>query len=297
MGAISKIRRAIADPVLASYAVWARLHPSSSLAQYRAKAARAGLDKLYLVLSFDCDTPDDIEVACSVHEQLLDLGICASYAVPGALLMEGADVYRRIAATGAEFLNHGGRSHTYFDTECGEYRSNFFYDQQPRDVLKRDIEEGDRIVTEVIGKKPIGYRTPHFGTFQRPDQLFFLHQVLRDLHYTYSTSTVPFAGLRYGPAFTRFGLMEFPVSGQGSNPLGILDSWGCFRAPDRVLTPEDYGREAFGLAGHLASGPGILNFYADPCHVADQAIFFNVMAELAKISKPMAYRDLMELVS
>ena len=179
-----------------------------------------------------------------------------------------------VAATGAEFLNHGGRSHTYFDTQRGEYRSNFFYDQQPRDVLKRDIEEGDRIVTEVIGKKPFGYRTPHFGTFQRPDQLLFLHKVLRDLHYTYSTSTTPFAGLRYGPAFTRFGLMEFPVSGQGSNPLSILDSWGCFRAPDRTLAAEDYKREALGMARHLASGPGILNFYADPCHVADQPIFF-----------------------
>jgi hypothetical protein len=297
MGVVSKMRFAAADPVLATYATWARLHPSSSLAQYRAKAARTGLDRLYLVLSFDCDTPDDIDVAWSVHERLLALGICPSYAVPGALLIEGADVYRRIAATGAEFLNHGGRSHTYFDTQRGEYRSNFFYDQQPRVILKRDIEEGDRIVTEVIGKKPVGYRTPHFGTFQRPDQLLFLHEVLRELQYTYSTSTTPVAGLRYGPAFTRFGLMEFPVSGQGSNPLSILDSWGCFRAPDRTLAAKDYKREALGMARHLAPGPGILNFYADPCHVADQPIFFETMAELTSMSKPVAYRDLMDLVS
>jgi peptidoglycan/xylan/chitin deacetylase (PgdA/CDA1 family) len=297
MGVISKIRFVAADPVLAGYAALSRLHPSGALTGYRAKAAQAGLDRLYLVLSFDCDTPEDIEVARDVHERLLQLGICASYAVPGALLEQGADVYRRIAATGAEFLNHGGRSHTYFDMQRGEYRSNFFYDQQPREVLKRDIEEGNRIVTEVIGKKPDGYRTPHFGTFQRPDQLQFLHEVLRDLHYTYSTSTTPFAGLRYGPAFKRYGLTEFPISGQGSNPLSILDSWGCFRAPDRTLQAEDYKREALGMARHLASGPGILNFYADPCHVAGQPIFFETMAELARMSKPVAYRDLMELVS
>jgi hypothetical protein len=297
VGILSKIRFAVADPLLAGYAAWSRLHPSSALAGYRAKAVRAGLDRLYLVLSFDCDTPEDIEVASSVHEKLLETGICASYAVPGELLVRGSDVYRRIAATGAEFLNHGGRSHTYFDTQRGEYLSNFFYDQQSRDVLKHDIEAGDRIVTEVIGKKPIGYRTPHFGTFQRPDQLLFLHDVLRSLHYTYSTSTTPFAGLRYGPAFTRFGLMEFPVSGRGSDPLNILDSWGCFRAPDRVLAPEDYSCEALGMARHLAPRPGILNFYADPSHIADQPIFFDTMAELARLSKPTAYRDLMELVS
>jgi hypothetical protein len=283
--------------LLAGYATWARLHPSSSLAQYRAKAERAGLDRLYLVISFDCDTDEDIAIAWEVHERLLGLGICASYAVPGALLQQGSDTYRRIAATGAEFLNHGGRSHTYFDTERGEHRSNFFYDQQSRDILKRDIEEGDRIVTEVIGRKPVGYRTPHFGTFQRPDQLRFLHEVLLELRYTYSSSTTPFAGLRYGPAFTRFGLMEFPVSGQGSNPLSILDSWGCFRAPDRTLAPEDYKREALGMARLLASGPGILNFYADPCHVANEPIFFETMAELARLAKPVGYGDLMDLVS
>lgn len=297
MGVVSKIKFAASDPVFAGYAAWSRFDPAGVLAPYRAKAARSGLDRLYLVLSFDCDTPEDIEVAWDVHERLLHMGICASYAVPGALLEQGAGVYKRIAATGAEFLNHGGRSHTYFDEQCGAYRSNFFYDQQPRDILKHDIVEGDRFVTQLIGKKPDGYRTPHFGTFQRRNQLLFLHGVLRELGYTYSTSTTPFAGLRYGPAFTQLGLMEFPVSGQGSNPLSILDSWGCFRAPDRVLGPEDYRREALGMAGHLASGPGILNFYADPCHVADQPIFFETMAELVKVSTPAAYRDIMKVVS
>jgi hypothetical protein len=297
VGVFSKIKMAASDPAFAGYAALSRLHPSGALMSYRAKAAQVGLDRLYLVLSFDCDTPEDIAVACEVHERLLQLGICASYAVPGALLQEGSDVYQHIAATGAEFLNHGGRSHTYFDTQRGEYRSNFFYDQQPREVLKRDIEEGDRIVTEVIGTKPAGYRTPHFGTFQRPDQIRFLHEVLRGLQYTYSTSTTPLAGLRYGPAFRRFGLMEFPVSGQGSNPVSILDSWGCFRAPDRTLAAADYRREALAMARLLASGPGILNFYADPCHIVGQPIFFETMAELARVSQPVAYRDLMDIVS
>lgn len=297
MTIISKIKLVASDPLTAGYATWSRLTPSGSLAAYRTRAVRAGLDRLYLMLSFDCDTPEDIEVAWSVHERLLDFGICASYAVPGALLLAGASVYKKIADTGAEFLNHGGRSHTYFDADRGAYRSCFFYDEQARDVLEEDIVEGDRIVTEVIGIKPDGFRTPHFGTFQRREQLLFLHDTLRKLDYRYSTSTTPIAGLRFGPAFKNFGLMEFPVSGQGDNPLSILDSWGCFRAPDRVLSEADYKTQALSMASHLNGAPGILNFYADPCHVADQPVFFETMEALAKLAKPVAYRNLIDIVS
>lgn len=294
MSVLSKLKMVAADPAFAGYAMWSRLHPPSLLAGYRAKARKAGLDRSYLVLSFDCDTPEDIAVAWDVHRRLMEFGICASYAVPGALLVEGREVYQRIAATGAEFLNHGGRSHTYFDTERGAYRSSFFYDQQARDVLEQDIVEGDRIVTEIARQEPQGFRTPHFGTFQKPEQLAFLHSVLRKLGYVFSSSTTPFYGLRYGPAFTRFGLMEFPVSGRGSDPVTILDSWGCFRAPDRQLTPADYRSEAIAMAKHFQGGPSLLNFYADPCHVADQPIFFETMAMLAKVAAPVSCRQLME---
>lgn len=297
MSLASKIRLVTADPIFAGYAAWSRVSPSSALSAYRGHAARSGLDRLYLVLSFDCDTPEDIEVAWDVHQRLREFGICASYAVPGELLARGASVYRRIAETGAEFLNHGGRSHTYFDTDLGRYRSNFFYDQQSLDVLEADIVHGDRLVTEVIGMKPEGFRTPHFGTFQRSEQLLFLHRLLARLGYRFSSSTTPLAGLRFGPAFTKLGLMEFPVSGQGDDPLSILDSWGCFHAPDRVLTPEDYRRKALLLAQHLDRSPGLLNFYADPCHIAHEPIFFETMRELAKLARPVQYRRLMELLS
>jgi hypothetical protein len=294
---ISTLRTVATDPLFASYAALSRISPSHVLSTYRSLAAKSGLDQLYLVVSFDCDTPEDIEVAWDVHDRLLRLGICATYAVPGELLIQGEAVYKKIARTGAEFLNHGGRSHTYYDSEKARYRSCFFYDQQPRDLVERDIIEGDRIVTEVIGVKPEGFRTPHFGTFQKREELLFLHNVLKRLRYSYSTSTTPFIGLRLGPVFSDLGLPEFPVSGQGSDPLAILDSWGCFEAPDRVLGPEDYKRQALSMARLLAGAPGLLNYYADPCHIAEQPVFFETMAELTKVGKPAGYRDLMNLVA
>ena len=86
--------------------------------------------------------------------------------------------------------------------ERGEYRSNFFYDQQPRDVLKQDIEEGDRT-------RHRGYRQE---AGRLPDAAFRHVSSVRTsfcscmgfcatFRYSYSTSTTPLAGLRYGPAF------------------------------------------------------------------------------------------------
>lgn len=221
------------------------------------------------------------------------LGIMPAYAVPGELLAEGKSVYREIAAEGAEFLNHGHRRHTYFDESENRYRSCFFYDEQPLTVVEDDITAGDRAVRDILGVAPRGFRTPHFGSFQQPRQLRFLHRVLQRLGYRYSSSTSPFFGLRYGPLFDRFGLTEIPVSGGARRALTIIDSWSCFGDPARQLGAEDYRTEILGLARQLDGGSGILNYYADPSHIADQPVFFATMAELARIALPVTFSQLM----
>jgi peptidoglycan/xylan/chitin deacetylase (PgdA/CDA1 family) len=213
------------------------------------------------------------------------------YAVPGALLEQGAPVYRRLAEGGAEFLNHGGASHTYYDETLGRHRSCFFYDEIGPDAVRRDIEDGQRIVESVLGVAPLGFRTPHFGTFQRPEDLLFLHGVLRDVGVRYSSSTTPLFGYRYGPVFDRFGLPEVPVTGMASAPLDILDTWGCFRAPDRTRTPDDYRAEGTAVADRLATaGAGLLNVYGDPSHVHDHEEFFATVERWLQVAEPVDLR-------
>jgi hypothetical protein len=216
------------------------------------------------------------------------------YAVPGQLLKRGADVYGRIAADGAEFINHGHREHTYFDERLGRYASSYFYDTLAPDEIRVDIEMGDRTLRDVLGIRARGYRTPHFGTYQRPRQLGYLHDVLKSIGYQFSTSTVPLYGLRYGPLFSRFGLPELPVSGTYSRPLEILDSWRCFAAPDRLHTPDDYLREAVDLADALVkAGGGILNLYADPSHVHGSDQFFEAMEHCSARAQATSYEGLL----
>jgi len=250
---------------------------------------------LFLVLSFDCDTDEDAEVAWEVQQRLNDMGVYPVYAVCGELLRRSAPVYRRIADSGSEFINHGGRQHTEIDPDTGLYRSCFFYDRLPRETIREDILAGDQAVREVIGRPPSGFRAPHFGTFQAREDLRFQHELGQALGYRYCTTTLPEWGLRRGPLFKDFGLYEFPVSGRGSAMDVILDSWCCFQAPDRILGPDDYLREAtHALSLYAHGGAGVLNYYADPCHVAAQPRFFEAVAEWVKLAKPCSYSELLD---
>jgi len=273
--------------------IWERRAAERLFARYGRLARRAGLDDLRLILSFDCDTLSDAEVAWDVHRRLMDIGVVASYAVPGEILERGGEVYGRIAATGAEFLNHGHSEHTV--KRHSVYTSTLFYDQLTPDEVRADVVAGHETVTSVIGRAPRGFRTPHFGTYQRAGQLRHLHGILRDLGYLYSSSTVPLQGFRRGPAFTVSGLLEFPVSGMASAPLMILDSWACFAAPDRQHDANDYGREGRAVLEHYQrAGAGVLSFYADPSQIHDQPVFFDTVAHWVQAARPTTYRELAE---
>jgi len=295
---LKKIGDVLTDPYRILYSVRAQAGRDGLDRRYRRLAEQAGFRELYLVLSFDCDTQEDAETVLSVHDRLRDLGVTAVYAVPGELLNAAEPVYRKVAETGGEFINHGYRTHTYFDTERGRYASCFFYDQLPLETVRDDIVAGDRNLRSTLGIAPKGFRAPHFGTFQKPAQLRFQHGVLNELGYAFSTSTLPLHAYRFGPAFRDHGVLELPVSGMGSMPLRILDSWSCFRAPGRRFGPDDYVREGRLAADRFESlGIGLLNFYADPSHIHDRPEFFETVAHWARIARPVTYSRLLAELS
>jgi len=289
----AKIGALARDPMALRHTLWARRSPTALFARYGRLARKAGLDRVYLILSFDCDTDEDIAAVEDVHARVLELGIHPAYAVPGELLKRGASVYRRLFESGAEFLNHGYREHTYFDVERGRYRSCFFYDELAPETVREDIRQGDACLRETLGAAPTGFRTPHFGTYQKPSQLRFLHRVLRELGYRFSTSTVPLYGFRYGPLFEHFGVPEIPVCGGASSPLLIFDSWSRFAAPERASGAEDFAAEGRALAARFAeAGAGFINFYADPSHIRDSAAFFETLARWRDVAEPATYSDI-----
>jgi hypothetical protein len=292
---LERLTSLLADPVYSFYRLRAKLGRQGLWRRYAALAAAAGFKKLFLVLSFDCDTVEDTAVAWEVHTRVLDMGVKPVYAVPGELLQQGEEVYSRIRAAGGEFINHGYAEHTYLNIQKQEYASCFFYDQLSPEQVREDIIQGDACVKDILGHAPQGFRCPHFGTFKKSEQLCFLHSVLGELKYQFSTSTLPFFAFRYGPVFDRFGVREIPVSGTGSNPFEVLDSWACFAAPGRLMTPQDYVAEGAAAARlYKDAGIGLLNYYADPSHIHNQEAFFETIRLWSSLAQPINFQDLLE---
>ena len=278
---LGKLLTLARDPVLGAYVLRSKLAPGGLIDRLSRLTAEAGIAKPRFLLSFDCDTDLDIEVVEGVHERLGKLGIKPVYAVPGELLERGREAYGRIAKTGAEFINHGWAEHTRLDRATGVYDSFLFYDRQSRDWVTNDIRRGHDTVAEIAGRPPTGFRTPHFGSFQTQEQLVFLHGELAKLGYAFSTSTVPFWGLRHGPVLRQFGIREVPVSGTFERPLDILDTW-THRCLGEYGGEAGYARQYALYRDYMANGrPLLVNAYGDPSQVYDWPGFFDAVAQLA----------------
>jgi peptidoglycan/xylan/chitin deacetylase (PgdA/CDA1 family) len=293
----TKARLALKDPIGTSLIVRARRNPSALQRRLAASCRDHGLRGRHLIVSFDCDTVEDIRVASGLHERMLALGVTPTYAVPGDLLRRGADTWRAIAATGAPFLNHGGVEHGLFQESEPRFLATLFYDDLTPDDVETDIRAGDTAVFDVLGQRPRGFRAPHFGSMASPSQQSLLRRICVQLGYEYSSSTLPLEAARSGAVYDVDNLLEFPVTAVPGRLLQPFDSWSFFAAPDRVRSAEDYAVEGRRLA-ELAqvAGDGILNCYADPAHVWDQPGFLSAVQSLAQVATPTTFEALVATV-
>jgi hypothetical protein len=153
----------------------------------------------------------------------------------------------------------------------------------PPEEVVEDIRLGHAAVVEVTGLPPLGFRAPHFGSYQAPEQLDLIHRTARDLGYSYCSTTLPQAGLARGPAYPAHGLAELPVMGSARHPLVILDSWNYLSdRKDYRLSPEYlelFEETVRFLFRHDI--PALLTWYADPAHVAGQSPFIKAMELVA----------------
>jgi peptidoglycan/xylan/chitin deacetylase (PgdA/CDA1 family) len=247
------------------------------LAEYGRLSRAAGIDRLYLYLTFDCDTDEDAEAALELDPWLAERGLQRAYAVPGVQLERSASAYRKLAAKGVEFLNHGGVPHAEWRGD--RYHGITWYNEMTAAEVVADIRSGHETVSRIIGVKPKGFRAPHFGGFQAPDQLALIYGTARGLGYSYCTTTVPQLGLERGPVVDVGGLHEIPLFGSYLAPTTILDSWTYLEDRKDYRLGAGYFTLMRDTVDYMLTHdiPGVLAYYVDPAHVIGQTPFTDAM--------------------
>lgn len=278
------VRRALSDPLAAGRSLARRMNLTRSKSaadsifrKHAAMAHQAGLRGVNVIMSYDCDTPEDATAALRLFDQLEKRRIPAAFAVPGAMLREAAEVYGSLAKRGAAFLNHGALPHAEF--RDGRYHALTFYNEMSDQQVVQDMTEGHRLVTEVTGSAPRGFRAPHFGYFQKPEQRALVYRVAREHRYAFCSDTLPATGYEKGPIFDVGGLVEIPLSGSYADPHTILDSWNYLADVVNFRLREDYLTLFSQTVDFFASRklPALLNYYVDPAHVIGSDTFINAI--------------------
>ena len=267
---------------LLRFRLLALLRPKNIWKSNLQHATRLGLNGPTFVLSFDCDTDLDISVVEDVHDKLFSAGIRPIYAVPGELLIQGSEVYKRISESGAEFINHGFKSHSDVSLPDRKYSGTFFYEHSEKSEIVKDIVLGHQAIRAVLGLEAAVFRAPHFGGFSKTSHLRLLWETLSNLDYQVSSSTTPFFGYLNGPLSIHDGVCELPVSGDPRKPHQILDSWSYTFSGNSSLTRIDFINALKDYSVAMDLGKVIfLNIYADPSQVYDWPEFFEAVAHLS----------------
>jgi hypothetical protein len=275
----------------------AETQPPEIMKALSRRSRRLGIEGINVLFSFDCDTPEDAAAAKDVFAQLRRRAVPAAFAVPGTTLQLAAEQYRELSRLGAGFINHGYRPHT--EHRDGRYHAITFYDQMSPDDVARDIREGHDTVTAVIGRRPVGFRGPHFGSFQKPEQRRVVYDAVHDLGYAFCSDTLPGSAYESGPVFeVGRSLKELPLTGSLRDPFVILDSWNYLADRTNYRLQEEYGTRFAETIDFFAERrlPVLLNYYADPAHVVGDAIFLGAIDHaLSAGARFRSFEEILEL--
>jgi hypothetical protein len=261
----------------------------STLRHYGELCRRSGVDRLYLLLTFDCDTDGDILASHDLNRDLQRRGIKAGFAVPGAQLQKAPDSWRALASQNVEFLNHGGAAHAEF--RDGRYWPAMFYARLSEAEVISDVRLGHQMVRDLTGVTPTGFRAPHFGSFRSAEHLRLLYDTLKPLGYTYCSSTLPELGLARGPFVDMGGIIEVPTAGSFRHPTTLLDTWTYLSDRVNYALGDEYGDLFVETVEQMtALGiPGVLTVYGDPSHVMGQRPFERALDAIVRYQVPSLF--------
>lgn len=224
--------------------------------------------KILLFLSFDVDCLCDSTAIPELCNLLDQKSISCNWAIIGKLLEENPDDYKPIMERKDEIINHGYSPHNSINSK-GVYYASLFYHKMSFSEIEKEVRANQEAIHKHLGLSPIGFRTPHFGTFQKKEQLWQLYKILNENRILYSSSVHSLVQNVYDLQNNPHNIAEIPFSTRAGSTMSIFDSWEYLAAPNRRRTPQQFFPHFKRIINYAleSKNPILLNFYFDPSHV------------------------------
>jgi len=133
----------------------------------------------------------------------------ATFFILGAVAEMHPKAVKKIADAGHEIASHG-YSHTMV------YRLSW-------DEFKEEVTRTDRLLSDITGAKPVGFRAPYFSITEK--SLWAL-DILAENGYRYDASIYPGYNYRYGIPDAPDTLHRVPGSGLVEIPVSVMEIMG-----------------------------------------------------------------------
>ena len=217
-----------------------------------------------LLLSFDCDFPEDVFALPEIVRELEGRQLRASFACVGRWVTDYPDEHRCVIEAGHELLNHTNshpelvNSPAHF-VSCRNDLQKRQWKELSSDEKRDEIVECQETVGEKLGVQMKGFRAPHFGKVDADD----LYPTLCELGMTYATSVLACRGPNLGLPFRTQGILEIPITTCPRHPFVSFDSWHAFYTKGGWHT-SDFGRVFEGRLEVSAQSHALTNIYLDP---------------------------------
>ena len=182
--------------------------------------------KSCLLLSFDCDFPEDVFAIPDVVRQLEGTPVRASFACVGRWVEDYPDEHRVVLESGHELFNHS-YSHPELINSSKHFVSSRDdlndrrWDELTLAEKRQEIEGCQEVVRATLGHRMVGFRTPHFGNTQ-PEELYV---PLGEAGLRYSTSVLAARASNLGYPTRQGEILEIPVTCCPVHPFVSFDSW------------------------------------------------------------------------
>ncbi len=237
-----------------------------------------------LLLTFDCDFPEDALALPEIVVLLEKYGINASFACVGRWAEEYPDAHAAVIDGGHELMNHSYshpelvNSPSHFISSRSDFNHRRWQDLSVAERLD-EISNCQQVVERTLGYRMKGFRAPHFGNIVVEET----YELLESVGLCYSSSMLAPRGMRLGVPVWSGEVLEIPVTTCPEHPFTSFDSWHALYSRGG-WHKSDFHRLLASRLTQASEHGALSNIYLDPKD-KDRLQFSRIFETIASVQK------------